>query len=574
MALLQVDYLSKSLSRIVTVHMYIPNDIQPEFSSGNPHYQRATKTLYLLHGFSGNSTDWVTGSNAMDLSRRYNMAIIMPCGDNSFYVDRKGTGNAYETFIVQELYEYVSKNFGLSPLQEDNFIGGLSMGGFGAIRLGAKYNDKYGAVFGLSSAMIIHDIAGKKAEDIENMPIQIADYHYYENIFGNLDYLVDSDYNPEFIIKSKVEKGKKIQPIFLACGTEDALLEQNRNYRDFLQTQNIDLTYCESKGNHDWQFWTEYLEPAIKWLVSHPVQQKKMIDIPQGDMPGDKIEINDTHISKAKLIFKELIKLLPEVRQLNNSSKVVISVCGGSGVGKSEVASLLSHYFNENGIGSYTLSGDNYPKRIPMYNDAERLRVFRNAGMKALVDADLLTDEIVNEVKELQRLGDDANLIHADVFPWFSTYFEGAREGLKGYLGTSNEIDFDEVSKILSEFKSGKPKIWLKRMGRTDSELWYSKVDFSNTDILIVEWTHGNSDYYQGVDIPILLNSTPEETLEHRRKRNRDGKTDSPFTMLVLEIEQSMLVKQAIKAKFILSKSGEMLTYDAYREVMNESKTN
>ena len=132
--------------------------IMNSLTDGNPHYKRATKTLYLMHGFSGNSTDWVTGSNAMDISRKYNLAIVMPSGENSFYLNRKGTGMSYETFIVEELFDYITSNFGLSKAPEDNFIGGLSMGGFGALRLGAKYNKKYGAIFGLSSAMIIRTL--------------------------------------------------------------------------------------------------------------------------------------------------------------------------------------------------------------------------------------------------------------------------------------------------------------------------------------------------------------------------------------------------------------------------------
>jgi hypothetical protein len=86
--------------------------------------------------------------------------------------------------------------------------------------------------------------------------------------------------------------------------------------------------------------------------------------------------------------------------------------------------------------------------------------------------------------------------------------------------------------------------------------------------VLVIEWTHGNSDNYEGVDIPILLNSTPEETLAHRRARNRDGKTDSAFTTLVLELEQNMLKSQAHKAKIIVSKAGELLSYKEYEEVM------
>lgn len=87
---------------------------------------------------------------------------------------------------------------------------------------------------------------------------------------------------------------------------------------------------------------------------------------------------------------------------------------------------------------------------------------------------------------------------------------------------------------------------------------------------MIIEWTHGNSGCYQGVDIPILLNSTPQETLEHRRTRNRDGAVDSPFTMMVLELEQELLKRQAYKAKMIVSKKGELLTYEEYEKQMGK----
>lgn len=291
-------------------------------------------------------------------------------------------------------------------------------------------------------------------------------------------------------------------------------------------------------------------------------------DIPHGDMPGDKVEIGQDHIDKSKIIITELLKQLPEVMEKSEHNRAVIAVCGGSGVGKSESASLISYYLNQLGVGSYTLSGDNYPKRIPKYNDAERLRVFRQSGIKALVKADMMNQEIYADLRELQAKDDDASKDYIETYPWFETYLSGALEGLKGYLGTKNEINFDEITEIVRAFKNGADAIWLKRMGRTECDLWYDKVDFSGKHVLVIEWTHGNSDNYEGVDIPVLLNSTPEETLAHRRSRNRDGKTDSAFTMRVLEIEQQMLDSQAHKAKIILSKQGELLSFDEYKILM------
>ncbi|SFH66387.1 hypothetical protein SAMN04487830_104101 [Pseudobutyrivibrio sp. OR37] len=296
------------------------------------------------------------------------------------------------------------------------------------------------------------------------------------------------------------------------------------------------------------------------------IDLKQYRDIPHGDMPGDKVEIGEEHVKKALVIMDSLMDQLDAV--LDKDGRAVITVCGGSGVGKSETASLISYMLNEQGIGAYTMSGDNYPRRIPMYNDAERLRIFRTEGVKGLVKAGEGSMEHFDILRKWQDEETDADKAHVAECPWAAAYIEAGRKGLEGYLGTKNEIDFDEVSSIVKAFKSGQNKIYLKRMGRTSSELWYEQIDFTNIQVLVIEWTHGNSDNYDGVDIPILLNSTPEETLAHRKARNRDGKTDSAFTMLVLELEQNLLKSQAHKAKIILSKAGELLSYAQYEELM------
>ncbi len=293
-------------------------------------------------------------------------------------------------------------------------------------------------------------------------------------------------------------------------------------------------------------------------------------DIPHGDMPGDKIEIGENHIAKARTIFPLLVKELSEKMSANPYHRAVVAVCGGSGVGKSEIASLLSYFLQSAGIGSYTMSGDNYPHRIPMYNDAERLHTFRKCGIKGMVDAGVMSAETASAVRQLQAADDDANKAHLDTDTWFRSYFEAGAKGLDEYLGTPKETDFEEVDTIMKAFKDGADKLWLKRMGRDEASLWYDEVDMSEKNVLIVEWTHGNSDYMSQVDIPILLNSTPAETLEHRRSRNRDGKLDSPFTTLVLELEQNKLIAQAHKARIIISKAGEILTFEQFQKLMSK----
>lgn len=291
-------------------------------------------------------------------------------------------------------------------------------------------------------------------------------------------------------------------------------------------------------------------------------------EIMHGDMPGDKIEINDSHREKAALIFPVLTQKLKAVMLQNPYHRAVVCVCGGSGVGKSETASLLGHALQTAGIGSYILSGDNYPHRIPMYNDAERLRVFRTGAVSGLVASGLYQPEVRDTLRNLQENDTDADPALCQTYPWLAVYQAEGKKTLSGYLGSEKELDFAALSAIIQQFKTGAQEIYLKRMGRTPLDLWYDRVDFSDKHVLIIEWTHGNSDRYVGVDIPILLNSTPQETLEHRRSRNRDGAVDSPFTTMVLELEQRQLEAQAYKAQIIVSKQGEILSYAQYRQRM------
>ena len=286
-------------------------------------------------------------------------------------------------------------------------------------------------------------------------------------------------------------------------------------------------------------------------------------DIPHGDMPGDKIKIDDTHIDKAKKIFPLLIKEMEKCAK----DKVTVSVFGGSGVGKSEIASLLAYYLNDSGIPAYVMSGDNYPYRIPMYNDAERLSVFRSAGLKGLVESGRYDNDVQKKLNELWKDETDSDPKLIETYDWLEYYQKAGRKALKKYLGTDLEQNYEEVNAIISAFNEGKEKIYLKRMGRSEDERWYDEIDFSNIQVLIIEWTHGGNACLEGIDVPVLLNSTPEETREHRRLRARDGKTDSSFTTMVLQIEQEELDDRASSAKIIISKAGELLDPRDFKEV-------
>ena len=234
-----------------------------------------------------------------------------------------------------------------------------------------------------------------------------------------------------------------------------------------------------------------------------PTLPQKAADMPQGDMPGDAVHISEAHRTKADAIFPLLLPQLAEICARNPYGRAVITVCGGSGSGKTGAAALLGYYFKQIGIGSYVLSGDNYPRRYPALNDAERLRIFRQGGMHGLTNGALLNPDVWQQLHTWQIEQRDADpTLCADV-PWLAVYQAEGRKALAGYLGTPSEQDFDELGQTLARFKNGIDAIWLKRMGRDEAALWYDKVDFSQVKVLIVEWTHGKSHRERIVTIPM-----------------------------------------------------------------------
>lgn len=274
-------------------------------------------------------------------------------------------------------------------------------------------------------------------------------------------------------------------------------------------------------------------------------------------MDTKKITVSDLaqeQIRNAERLFPLIQKKTEERKE----KKTVISISGGSGVGKTGMAFLLQNMFEKQGKKTLIISGDNYPHRIPMYNDAERIARFRMAGLNGLIAEKLYTDEVKEKLLELQRAGRDAE--EQEDMQWLSMYQKYGDKALTDYLGTGQELDYEAVSNLLMQFHGETSQLLLRHMGRTPDDIWYDRRDVSDTDILILEWTHGNSTYLQGVDISVVLISTPEETLENRKKRNRDTAIDSPFVARVLRIEQKKINDGLKRADIIQDMHGRIYT--------------
>lgn len=262
MAVLQMDFVSQCLMRTVTVKVIIPLDKIAKMNGEKAYVPEKFKTLYLLPGMLGNHTDWIDGTRIQRWAQEKNLAVVMPAGENRFYVDNPREGAYFGEFIGKELVEFTRKMFPLSDRREDTFIAGLSMGGYGAIRNGLKYHDTFSHIAGLSSGIMMDDILNSDNDS----PMPFMRRSYYESVFGDLDKLPGSDMDCEALILDLKKKEAQIPRMYLCCGTEDFLVEKNRAYRDFLRNQGVDLVYEEGPGTHSWDFWDTYIQRVLEWL--------------------------------------------------------------------------------------------------------------------------------------------------------------------------------------------------------------------------------------------------------------------------------------------------------------------
>ena len=254
MALIQVNYLSKSLYRTVPINVVLPVD-KLDYATGD--YLPDTnkfKTLYLLHGLLGNYTDWISGTRLQRWAEEKNLAVVMPSGDNAFYINSKISRNNYEQFIGKELVEITRRMFPLSDRREDTYIAGLSMGGYGALRNGLVFSEVFSHIAGMSSAVHIFN------KEIRHIGGE-------ESIFGDLEEAAKTNLNPRIAFMDMINEGRDIPRIYMSCGCEDDLFDINTELRDFFRENGADVTWDEETGRgHDWDFWDSQIKKIIDWL--------------------------------------------------------------------------------------------------------------------------------------------------------------------------------------------------------------------------------------------------------------------------------------------------------------------
>lgn len=254
MILNEIDFFSEALTMRSTMFVLLPQHA-PAVKKRNRPY----RTLQLLHGYTDDHTAWMRWSNIEKYVEGLNLAVVMPAVNLSFYTDM-AHGGKYWTFISEEVPAVVQDMFSLSDKREDNFVAGLSMGGYGAFKLALTYPERYAAAASLSGALDVRETvrAHGRIED-EAFLAQMR------NIFGDTSKVPNGKHDL-FALAKKVSKSPVKPRLYQACGTEDFLYVDNIRFRDHVRKLSLDLTYEEGPGEHVWPYWDKMIQSVLKWM--------------------------------------------------------------------------------------------------------------------------------------------------------------------------------------------------------------------------------------------------------------------------------------------------------------------
>ena len=258
MVICQTRFFSEALGMQTEMNVILPQRRSPRPDGKFP-------VLYLLHGMSGDSMSWLQLTNIERYVDGLDLAVVMPSAQMSWYVNMSCLGRygGYFDFISAELPSTVRLLFPqISGEREDNFCAGLSMGGYGAMNIGLNAPDRFCAVASLSGAV---DMAHR---DVDNLTSDGESY--WISIFGQREDFAKSRFDLVSQAEKLVKSGQPLPKIYMWCGTEDFLLDQNRTMRDALMKNGYDLTYEESHGDHSWRYWDDKIRTVLKWLGFEP----------------------------------------------------------------------------------------------------------------------------------------------------------------------------------------------------------------------------------------------------------------------------------------------------------------
>jgi S-formylglutathione hydrolase FrmB len=220
-------------------------------------------TFYLLHGLSDDHTAWLRRSRIEWYVRELPLIVVMADGGRCFYTDN-ADGPACGTFFAQELPDFVERTFPASRDRAGRCIGGLSMGGYGALRLALAHPHRYASANSHSGALLAWRFDPQQT-------VLTPDEH--RRIFGapNAD---GSEHDLLTLARRARDSGKSIPRLLIDCGTEDHLLPSSRAFTAALKELGVPHEYNEHPGAHEWDYWDMHVRDALAFHMRSDIRSR------------------------------------------------------------------------------------------------------------------------------------------------------------------------------------------------------------------------------------------------------------------------------------------------------------
>jgi putative tributyrin esterase len=251
---LRVDFFSDALSLSTSMTVLLPQQTSTQIGMTGRTTAGPPPVLYLLHGLSDDDTIWLRRTSIERYVAPRGLAVVMPQVHRSFYTDEH-YGGAYWTFLSEELPHLVGSWFAVSQRREDTFVAGLSMGGYGALKWALRHPGRFAAAASLSGAV---DLAGLRTQRVRP-----EDPRLFERVLGDRDARGGPD-DLHWLLDQADPAAAP--PLCVCCGTEDALIDDNRGVVDRIRSAGIEVTTDFGPGEHDWAYWDTTIQDVLAWL--------------------------------------------------------------------------------------------------------------------------------------------------------------------------------------------------------------------------------------------------------------------------------------------------------------------
>ncbi|MBS7009011.1 MAG: esterase family protein [Anaerostipes sp.] len=253
------NFYSRALKRNTRFYAALPKEI----------VKGKLQVLYLLHGGGDNETKWLRRVPIERIFSGCKVLVIMPDGGLSYYTNTV-CGENYWTYLSEELPKVVKTYFPVSEKREDTFAAGLSMGGYGAMKLALKQPERFAKAAAFSGSLDMVREIEVVLSDTKDREDFLGDYEmdetFYTSIFGNLDKVKGSPADIYHLLEKYRGKAEGLPEIYQCCGTEDFLYRFNLIFKEALLDLGARATFEEWTGGHDWVFWEEALRRAVRWF--------------------------------------------------------------------------------------------------------------------------------------------------------------------------------------------------------------------------------------------------------------------------------------------------------------------